>query len=1218
MDAGDDGEARAGLWAPRWPRPPVAAPVSDEPPFLYDPAVAAAGLAALGPIAYTLPCDHIYPGLTCSVHLMPAGYPRMRAKVLINRHGQRLHPDPPRHSGPLDLDNPVDHARYLRQLDAHEHPCEAIVLAIMVCGCGPAGCVCLIPDQKPSRAAAVKHTTAIRKKVQEQAEQLPLLIPADDADELAELPPVSDKVVRGRRMDRQLFHNVGALVFDTCCCCYRYVQQHVDKLGNKQTAPSRIKGKIMSDQASVQRLHKLLPDVMFDLLRKYNKRHGTVHSSMPNALRQTLWMCDPCHSHIKKSRWKTFPPTSMQNDLLLPDVPPALADLTQYERHLVARVRPFHQLVYLPYGQTAARGLCISYPSETNELVDSLPSTLADSDFVIIRQAQDNRSDTKPLTAADEAAMTAQEQGAAADALLDAAVGMRVVAHKTARRKTPVQFHVRPNYVKHALEWLKYDNELYRSIRIADHLENEEIDPATQAIRDDPDTTDSDEEGTPDPDGDPYRMLIDHVTVTDPAPMNETKPMHTRLLQQVGQTRNDARIPIMQIQRASGKPILINYQRACEAMAYPGIFPDGKNHFGTFRALRITPKQYFRSRFLAYRERCLKDPTYLFFVTNALDWYELEQQVGVRFRMWQKSGYSGRSGMARLSLLPEDLHSRDGAVPLTRADLEEHAKASVKPGEENFVDQTCFTFMQSMRGTLAYWNKCKRDLFSMLAMLGPPTWFVTFSADEFGWIECLMSAGGLTREQAEQLTQKQKEDLIANNPDLVSKYFDHRWASFFRLILKSKHAPIGVIKDHFWRVEFQRRGSPHVHMLLWGAPIVHDNMTDVDKAEVAAWVARYISTQVPKQEGDLRDLVLRLQQHAHTPTCTRTKKGKVKHCRFHFPRPQCERTRMVTPQDRGLPKRTIYVTKRDAEDVHTNAYNPELLSAWRGNMDLQFIGSTHGVVAYVCAYMTKDEPEGSRASMQAALATLPPTANKRQQMMRMGSTILSKRELPAQEACYKLFGLKLRDASRKFVRVDARPPALRTRILKSHWQQETEDSTDLFHANIIERYKLRPVTQSAGTAAATADTSAEPPPDWDRMTLAHFASHYIVMSSKKAPADEDLHEDTAAPSSTGEAYLLQNGHTWIRRTRKQLCLQTSGLSAEKDGQAYYYSVLMLHLPFRNEADLLICEGVECSPMQAFISRSSEFVFGEQSESHHREFAARERLCSCKFYSRRAG
>ena len=42
--------------------------------------------------------------------------------------------------------------------------------------------------------------------------------------------------------------------------------------------------------------------------------------------------------------------------------------------------------------------------------------------------------------------------------------------------------------------------------------------------------------------------------------------------------------------------------------------------------------------------------------------------------------------------------------------------------------------------------------------------------------------------------------IIANNPDLVAKYFDMRWRFFFQTILRSKTgSPIGKIVDYFWQ-----------------------------------------------------------------------------------------------------------------------------------------------------------------------------------------------------------------------------------------------------------------------------------------------------------------------------------------------------------------------------------------------------------------------------------
>ena len=63
-------------------------------------------------------------------------------------------------------------------------------------------------------------------------------------------------------------------------------------------------------------------------------------------------------------------------------------------------------------------------------------------------------------------------------------------------------------------------------------------------------------------------------------------------------------------------------------------------------------------------------------------------------------------------------------------------------------------------------------------------------------------------------------DLVRSNPVLVAQYFVHRWKAFFKFVLKLKLNTLGEILDHFVRVEFQVRGSPHLHIFLWikGAP----------------------------------------------------------------------------------------------------------------------------------------------------------------------------------------------------------------------------------------------------------------------------------------------------------------------------------------------------------------------------------------------------------------
>ena len=54
---------------------------------------------------------------------------------------------------------------------------------------------------------------------------------------------------------------------------------------------------------------------------------------------------------------------------------------------------------------------------------------------------------------------------------------------------------------------------------------------------------------------------------------------------------------------------------------------------------------------------------------------------------------------------------------------------------------------------------------------------------------------------------------IRRNPVTAARQFDYRVQLFVRYILGS--GVIGEIYDYLYRVEFQKRGSPHIHMVIW-------------------------------------------------------------------------------------------------------------------------------------------------------------------------------------------------------------------------------------------------------------------------------------------------------------------------------------------------------------------------------------------------------------------
>ena len=139
-----------------------------------------------------------------------------------------------------------------------------------------------------------------------------------------------------------------------------------------------------------------------------------------------------------------------------------------------------------------------------------------------------------------------------------------------------------------------------------------------------------------------------------------------------------------------------------------------------------------------------------------------------------------------------------------------------------------YRVLRSLRGSPPYWEKAKKDIFSMIKQLGIPTWFCSFSAAETRWLPLLRTLAKskynktLSDQELSALTWIEKNELIKSDPINCARYFDFRFQSFFHEVLHCSLKPIGNIIDFFYRIEFQQRGSPHVHMLVWveeGGPV---------------------------------------------------------------------------------------------------------------------------------------------------------------------------------------------------------------------------------------------------------------------------------------------------------------------------------------------------------------------------------------------------------------
>ena len=131
-----------------------------------------------------------------------------------------------------------------------------------------------------------------------------------------------------------------------------------------------------------------------------------------------------------------------------------------------------------------------------------------------------------------------------------------------------------------------------------------------------------------------------------------------------------------------------------------------------------------------------------------------------------------------------------------------------------------FKFLKTIRSSPAFCQQKQKELMSMIRQLGCPTFFLTLSAAETKWPELLLILKEilddyeLTTDAVLELQWNERAELIRRDPVTCVRYFDHRSKELFKA-LRSKVRRLGKLTDFYMRIEFQQRGSHHVHSLLW-------------------------------------------------------------------------------------------------------------------------------------------------------------------------------------------------------------------------------------------------------------------------------------------------------------------------------------------------------------------------------------------------------------------
>jgi len=209
------------------------------------------------------------------------------------------------------------------------------------------------------------------------------------------------------------------------------------------------------------------------------------------------------------------------------------------------------------------------------------------------------------------------------------------------------------------------------------------------------------------------------------------------------------------------------------------------------------------------------------------------------------------------------------------------------------ANDDAYNFMNQLKGTPAYWKRFLLEVLAMVKQLGLPTYFMTLSCADLRWNELVdiiqkLKGEELTEAEIENMNYIERTSALQSNPVLLARHFQYRVENFFKYIVMD--GSLGKVIHYAIRVEFQVRGSPHIHSLIWveNAP----KLSSQNITEYTNFVDNSVKCDLPENNSDLYSLVKTYQTHYHSKSC---RKYKNIDCRNSFGKYFCSETIISIP-----------------------------------------------------------------------------------------------------------------------------------------------------------------------------------------------------------------------------------------------------------------------------------------------------------------------------------
>ena len=876
------------------------------------------------------------------------------------------------------------------------------------------------------------------------------------------------------------------------------------------------------------------------------------------------WICHTCLSTIRDGK---VPKLSVANGMKWPEKPKEL-HLHQLEERLIALRIPFMQIRELPRGgQYSLKGNVINVPVDIQPAVSCLPRPM-DENFTVAIQLK------KKLT----------------------------------YKKVDFKENVRPLKVLTALQWLLTNSELYKNsgINVANNWFQEVTESSDENVREFLEISAEHQKALNDVEcqthGQNRNENISIQTDRSETDNYESDDGYSEIdaNEQVGNVDtlvDDANIEskydkVYTFAPGEGQHPLSLYQdKDAEYLCFPSIFCGQKPLSNDQRSVPVHYSDIVKWELRSVDRRAAQSVPNIFFKHKKLQMKQISDKVNLAIRRCKNKGKKITAAEARNPAYLDKLVN---------------------------LDEGYYIFCQ-LRNSPPYLEARKKDIFAMIRQLSLPTWFISLSAADTRWSDLLKMLAKLNDDaeladiDIENMTWQEKTKLVQKDPVTCSRYFDHRVHEFLNTVLKSNCEPIGKVRDYFYRVEFQQRGSPHIHMLVWveNAPKLDTNTED----EIVQFVDQYLTCSAEKNET--LELV-KLQTHKHSRTCR--KKGKPI-CRFGFPLPPLPITMLLYPLEEEVEKykkksaelqkdmnqfqdnvemtfddflnkiakmdfedyiRCIRSSlrapkvflKRKPQEMRINLFNENMLLAWKANLDIQIVLEPYGCATYIVGYISKSQRGMSAQLDAAAKEARKGNLDLKKQVRHIGNVFSNSVEVSAQEAVYLSLQIPLTKSTRDVVFVNTSTPEERVFLLKpkSSLDDLPAESTDIESDNIIQRYSKRPrQLQKLCLADYVSKVDVIYPKENKLPTEMEVKNDDDISENSSSEENDDIQEGANIahdPISSDFLFKAKTGTVYKGRKVPKV-IRYVRYNKKKYPENYFREKLMLFMPWRNEAkDLL--------------------------------------------------